>query len=142
MKECFINYKGNEDPKLLDYPKISEEIMDFYDPKVFGDTSSLMVSFIYLVCSKSLNGSSFRNSVNCGGNLPSCPQQKPKEGLSSRQNDLLFGSSSFQIFLKGFSAQKAKTLEYYSAKHFPATWRNNFEITLNLLLNLTSFYSA
>ena len=38
MKESFVNYKGNEDPKVLDDPKISEEIMDFYDPKVFGDT--------------------------------------------------------------------------------------------------------
>ena len=38
MKESFVNYKGNEDPKVLDDPKISEEIMDFFDPKVFGDT--------------------------------------------------------------------------------------------------------
>ena len=66
MKESFVNYKGNEDPKVLDDPKISEEIMDFYDPKVFGDT------FIFdLVCSKSSNSSSFRNSVKIG-NLLSC----------------------------------------------------------------------
>ena len=38
MKESFVNYKGNEDPKVLDDPKISEKIMDFYDLKVFGDT--------------------------------------------------------------------------------------------------------
>ena len=64
MKESFVNYKGNKDPKVLDDPKISEEIMDFYDPKVFGDTF-IFDGLVYLfsVFSKSLNGSSFRNSV-------------------------------------------------------------------------------
>ena len=72
MKESFVNYKGNEDPKVLDDPKISEEIMDFYDPKVFGDTF-IFDGLVYLfsVFSKSLNGSSFRNSVKIG-TLPSC----------------------------------------------------------------------
>ena len=75
MKESFVNYKGNEDPKVLDDPKISEEIMDFYDPKVFGDTF-IFDGLVYLyVCSKSLNGSSFRNSVKLwrkSAFLPAC----------------------------------------------------------------------